>query len=82
MNGTTHTQRKPFKVLSQYLPTSNSDHEYWWRLTGKHVAALLEAAGYPIEEQYAALLFHFHWTVSETFYFLHGGRDGPVMKRP
>jgi hypothetical protein len=64
MNGTTRTQKKPFEVLSQYLPTGNPDHDYWWRLTGNHVAALVEAAGYPLDAQYEVLLFHYRWTVS------------------
>jgi hypothetical protein len=53
-----------WRALSQYLPTRNPDSDYWWRLTGRHLAAIVEAAGYPIEKQYEALLFHYHWTVS------------------
>lgn len=53
-----------WKALSQYLPTRNPDSDYWWRLTGRQLAAILEAAGYPIEKQYEALLFHYLWTVS------------------
>jgi len=54
-----------WKSLSQVLPPfRDQDSEFWWRLTGKHLAALVEAAGYPVEQQYEALLFHYHWTVS------------------
>ena len=56
-----------WRALSQYLPTRNPDSDYWWWLTGRHLAALVEAAGYPIEKQYEALLFHYHWMVSRTF---------------
>jgi hypothetical protein len=53
-----------WQTLSNYLPPVNADRDYWWQLTGRHVAALVEAAGYPIEKQYEALIFHYHWTVS------------------
>lgn len=53
-----------WKALSQYLPTRNPDSDFWWQLTGRQLAAILEAAGYPIEKQYEALLFHYLWTVS------------------
>ena len=72
-NGIIQHQSKPkdgqstqaWRALSQYLPGhSNPDSDYWWCLTGRHLSALVEAAGYPIEKQYEALLFHYHWTVS------------------
>lgn len=50
-------------ALSQYLPTRDPNSDYWWGLTGRQLATLVEAAGYPIEKQYEALLFHYHWTV-------------------
>jgi len=53
-----------WRAVSQYLPTRNPDSDCWWRLTGRHLAAIVEAAGYPIEKQYEALLFHYHWAVS------------------
>nr|A0A5B8YWJ9.1 RecName: Full=Prenyltransferase GME11375; AltName: Full=Dibenzodioxocinones biosynthesis cluster protein GME11375 [Pestalotiopsis microspora]QED41506.1 aromatic prenyltransferase [Pestalotiopsis microspora] len=52
-----------WQTLSTYLPPVTADRDYWWQLTGRHVAALVEAAGYPIEKQYEALIFHYHWTV-------------------
>ena len=71
-NGTTSQQltlkdgqsTKAWRAVSQYLPARSSDNDYWWRLTGRHLAAIVEAAGYPIERQYEALLFHYHWAVS------------------
>ena len=53
-----------WRTLSQCLPTRDLDSDYWWRLTGRHMAIIVEAAGYAIEKQYEALLFHYHWTVS------------------
>ena len=53
-----------WRAVSQYLPARSSDNDYWWRLTGRHLAAIVEAAGYPIERQYEALLFTYHWAVS------------------
>lgn len=53
-----------WQALSQYLPTRDPDSDFWWQLTGRHLANLVEVAGYPIEKQYDALLFHYHWTVS------------------
>ena len=53
-----------WRALSQYLPTRNPDSDYWWDFTGRHLAAIVEAAGYSIEKQYEALLFHYHWAVS------------------
>ena len=52
-----------WKTMMQYLPGRNADCDYWWQLTGRHLAVLVEAAGYPIEKQYEALMFHYHWTV-------------------
>ena len=56
---------KAWKALSQCLPTLDPDSKYWWQLTGRHLATLVDAAGYPIEKQYEALLMHYHWTVSD-----------------
>lgn len=63
MNGDSKVQLKAWKALYKYLPGSNEDHDFWWRLTGRHLASLLEAADYPLEKQYEALLFHYRWTV-------------------
>ncbi|KAJ5150459.1 uncharacterized protein N7500_010648 [Penicillium coprophilum] len=49
--------------LSQWLPPRNTDTDYWWKLTGLHLAKMLEAAGYSADEQLDALLFHYHWIV-------------------
>lgn len=42
----------------------NKDVEFWWQLTGYHLAAMIDAAGYSAEKQYEVLLFHYHWIVS------------------
>ena len=57
----------PTKVwtrLSQWLPPRTTDTDYWWKLTGLHLAKMLEAAGYSADDQLDALLFHYHWIVS------------------
>jgi hypothetical protein len=56
--------------LKQWLPARNPDSDYWWDLTGAHLATMLDAAGYTVQKQYDALLFHYHWIVSqETVFF-------------
>ncbi|KAL4886013.1 aromatic prenyltransferase [Aspergillus karnatakaensis] len=50
-----------WKVLSQTLPSRDSDADAWWQLTGRHLAVLLDAAAYPIERQYECLLYHYHY---------------------
>ena len=65
------------KSLSQCLPAGNANSEVWWQLTGRHLAALADAAGYPIEKQYEALLFHYHWTVPYM-----GRAPGPWLRSP
>ncbi|KAI1504045.1 dimethylallyl tryptophan synthase GliD1 [Biscogniauxia marginata] len=62
-NGQVSQTTEAWRALSKILPPRNPDYDWWWRLTGQHMAALVEAAGYSIEKQYEALLFHYHWTV-------------------
>lgn len=52
-----------WKVLFQTLPSRGPDTDAWWRLTGRHLAVLLDAAAYPIEKQYECLLYHYHYAV-------------------
>ncbi|KAH0593758.1 hypothetical protein MHUMG1_08509 [Metarhizium humberi] len=54
---------KAWASLSTLLPSRGPDCDYWWQLTGMHLASLMEAAGYAIERQYEALLFHYHWMI-------------------
>ncbi|KAL4746285.1 hypothetical protein BDW72DRAFT_197826 [Aspergillus terricola var. indicus] len=56
-------QSKAWETLSRCLPPRNADLDYWWALTGAHLALMLEAAGYSTEKQYEALLFHYHWII-------------------
>ncbi|KAF2799612.1 dimethylallyl tryptophan synthase GliD1 [Melanomma pulvis-pyrius CBS 109.77] len=49
--------------LSLWLPSRNPDYDFWWGLTGPHLAVMLDAADYPTEKQYEMLLFHYHWSV-------------------
>ncbi|KAE8356777.1 aromatic prenyltransferase [Aspergillus coremiiformis] len=50
-------------ALAPFLPPRDAHCDYWWRLTGLHLASLITAAGYPLEKQYQVLLFHYHWIV-------------------
>lgn len=52
-----------WRVLFQTLPSRGPDTDAWWRLTGRHLAVLLDAAAYPIEKQYECLLYHYHYAV-------------------
>ncbi|KAL5341458.1 aromatic prenyltransferase [Aspergillus crustosus] len=54
---------KAWTRLRQWLPPRTADTDYWWNLTGLHLAKMLEAAGYSSDEQVDALLFHYHWIV-------------------
>ncbi|KAJ6180053.1 hypothetical protein N7519_010514 [Penicillium mononematosum] len=66
---TTPTQTAtPLKVWTSLVKKSlpqpeNKDVEFWWNLTGYHLAVMIDAAGYSIEKQYEVLLFHYHWIV-------------------
>lgn len=57
---------KVWESLRPLLPSRGSDCDYWWDLTGLHLAYLIDAAGYSIERQYEALLFHYHRVVGHT----------------
>ncbi|KAL4992936.1 aromatic prenyltransferase, partial [Aspergillus recurvatus] len=54
---------KTWTRLMQWLPPRTADTDYWWKLTGAHLAKMLEAAGCTDERQVEALLFHYHWIV-------------------
>lgn len=59
-NNTTQAWRK----LTQYLPSRDSDTDFWWRYSGLHLALMLEEADYPPEKQLESLIFFYHWGVS------------------
>ncbi|KAK7963526.1 hypothetical protein PG988_010500 [Apiospora saccharicola] len=65
-------------ALSQHLPPRSPDEDAWWKLTGPHMAALVEAAGYPIEKQYEALLILYRWTASIAIPYLGPSSAPPV----
>ncbi|KAL2834000.1 hypothetical protein BJY01DRAFT_224778 [Aspergillus pseudoustus] len=48
---------KAWEALSPCLPSRTPDLDYWWALTGMHLAIMLEAGGYSIEKQCEALIF-------------------------
>ncbi|RHZ54023.1 uncharacterized protein CDV56_106189 [Aspergillus thermomutatus] len=50
-------------AVSQWISVTNPDLEYWWKLTGPHISYMMVAAGYTVEAQYNALLFHYHWII-------------------
>ncbi|KAI9716366.1 MAG: hypothetical protein M1812_005433 [Candelaria pacifica] len=57
------TSTKVWESLQPLLPSRGADCDYWWDFTGLHLAYLIDAAGYSIERQYEALLFHYHRVV-------------------
>lgn len=59
----TRPPTKAWATLSPWLPSRGPDADYWWRLTGQHLSNMVEAAGYSTDQQYVALLFHYHWIV-------------------
>ncbi|KAL4784748.1 aromatic prenyltransferase [Aspergillus varians] len=59
----TPTPTVAWNRLWQWLPPRDADTDYWWKLTGLHLAKMLEAAGYSADEQLNALLFYYHWIV-------------------
>ncbi|KJZ72347.1 hypothetical protein HIM_08273 [Hirsutella minnesotensis 3608] len=58
-----HSPVQAWKAISQWLPSRGKESDYWWDLTGRHLATMMDAAGYTIEKQYEALVFHYHWIV-------------------
>lgn len=56
---------KVWNSLANTLPApANKDVEFWWGITGYHLAVMIDQAGYSIERQYEVLLFHYQWIVS------------------
>ena len=49
-----------WNTVSRWLPPRTSDDDYWWQLTGPHIATMFTEAGYSIHETYEALIFYFH----------------------
>ncbi|KAI1502979.1 dimethylallyl tryptophan synthase GliD1 [Biscogniauxia marginata] len=59
-------EKQPSQVwasVSKWLPPRNPGCDYWWQLTGPHLAAWTHLAGYSTDRQYEALLFYYHWIV-------------------
>ncbi|KAL9095873.1 MAG: hypothetical protein Q9165_001870 [Trypethelium subeluteriae] len=51
-------------LVKRCLPPAESrDVDFWWKLTGYHLAVMIDAAGYSLDKQYEVLLFHYHWIV-------------------
>ncbi|GBF61898.1 prenyltransferase [Trichophyton mentagrophytes] len=47
-----------FESVSRFLPPANEDEQYWWKITGRHMARMMHEAGYPEDRQVECLLFH------------------------
>ncbi|KAF7597160.1 hypothetical protein BBP40_009499 [Aspergillus hancockii] len=47
-----------FDALCRFLPIGNEDEQFWWKLTGRHLARMMHEAGYPEHRQVECLLFH------------------------
>ncbi|KAL2866115.1 prenyltransferase nscD [Aspergillus lucknowensis] len=55
-----------FDALCRFLPAGTDDEQFWWKLTGRHVARMLHEAEYPEARQVECLLFH-RYTIVPTF---------------
>lgn len=55
---------KIWGVLKRALPTTDSSVRFWWHTTGQPLAIMLEKADYDMHNQYAALLFHYHYIIN------------------
>ena len=62
-NGSHASDLQVWKRLVPCLPPRTADCDFWWMLTGRHLAVMLEEAGAPVGEQYATPTFHYHWVV-------------------
>ncbi|KAL1954903.1 hypothetical protein VTO42DRAFT_441 [Malbranchea cinnamomea] len=51
------------KLLTTLLPSRDNDQDFWWKFIAPKLALLLREAEYPIERQYEALLFLYHYVV-------------------
>ncbi|GFF43086.1 7-dimethylallyltryptophan synthase [Aspergillus udagawae] len=47
-----------FDALCRSLPVGTADEQFWWKLTGRHLARMMLEAGYPEHRQVECLLFH------------------------
>lgn len=56
VNGTTSI----WSMVSRWVPPRNADYDFWWQLTGPHLAIMLSEAGYSVHEQYENMIFHYH----------------------
>ncbi|KIA75837.1 dimethylallyl tryptophan synthase [Aspergillus ustus] len=52
-----------FNKVSRFLPDTDENHLFWWRVTGSQVARMLHEARYPEERQVELLLFHRFYVV-------------------
>ncbi|KAI1503388.1 dimethylallyl tryptophan synthase GliD1, partial [Biscogniauxia marginata] len=52
-----------WQSLNKCLPPQEPDIDFWWQLTGYHLANMVKEADYSIERQFETLLFHYHWIV-------------------
>lgn len=55
-----------FDALYRSLPAGTDDEQFWWKLTGRHLARMMLEAGYPEARQVECLLFH-RFTIVPTF---------------
>ncbi|KAK7937316.1 uncharacterized protein PG986_014184 [Apiospora aurea] len=62
-NGASKAYPEAWTKIAQYLPPRNPQYDFWWQLTGRHLAVMLDSAGYPVERQYEALMFHYNWAI-------------------
>jgi DMATS type aromatic prenyltransferase len=58
--------------INKWLPPRDAHQDFWWDVTGQHLATMLHEAGYPLSRQYECLMFHYYIIVPRM-----GPRPGP-----
>ncbi|KAF5642997.1 hypothetical protein F25303_6369 [Fusarium sp. NRRL 25303] len=49
-----------WQKINKWLPRRGARQDFWWDVTGRHLATMLHEAGYPLSRQYECLLFHYY----------------------
>ncbi|KAH7183657.1 tryptophan dimethylallyltransferase-domain-containing protein [Fusarium flagelliforme] len=67
-------QKAPvWQKINKWLPPRDAHQDFWWDVTGQHLATMLHEAGYPLSRQYECLMFHYYIIVPRM-----GPRPGPT----
>ena len=54
-------QKAPvWQKINKWLSPRDAHQDFWWDVTGQHLATMLHEAGYPLSRQYECLMFHYY----------------------